>query len=209
MQLILFDIDNTIVNRDKAFLNYVKDLISRYPKAFGDNALEIIIKKDNGGKTKRKDFCTSIVKTFPGLKMTPEQLWEDHKKLPSFVEPDAKIKNMLVRISSKYKTACVTNGSSYMQNKKLFYSGLNNIFPKLFISGELNISKPSKEIFLKALNWAKADPKNTIMIGDSIENDIIPASKLGITTILVSDKPSEHAHHTINSILDAEKIINV
>ncbi len=47
------------------------------------------------------------------------------------------------------------------------------------------IGKPSKEIYRIALDKIGAEPNEVIMVGDQLETDIIPAKKLGLTTVLV------------------------
>ena len=52
-------------------------------------------------------------------------------------------------------------------------------------SAEEGVAKPNKEIFEIALNRAGCKPEHAIMRGDRIDNDIVPAKKLGMKTIWV------------------------
>ncbi len=47
------------------------------------------------------------------------------------------------------------------------------------------IGKPSEEIYRIALEKIGASPSEVIMVGDQLYTDIIPAKKLGLTTVLV------------------------
>ena len=47
------------------------------------------------------------------------------------------------------------------------------------------MAKPDKKIFEMALNRAGCRPEQAMMIGDRIDNDIIPAKKLGMKTIWI------------------------
>ena len=47
------------------------------------------------------------------------------------------------------------------------------------------IGKPSKEIYRIALDKIGVKPHEAIMVGDQLYTDIIPAKKLGLTTVLV------------------------
>ncbi len=47
------------------------------------------------------------------------------------------------------------------------------------------VGKPSEEIYRIALEKIGADPSEVIMVGDQLYTDIIPAKKLGLTTVLV------------------------
>ena len=71
-----------------------------------------------------------------------------------------------------------------MKLKKL---GLENIF-KLYISGETHISKPKDKAFINVLESEGLLADETMMIGDSLYHDILPAKKLGLKTCLVEKK---------------------
>ncbi|MBM3287374.1 MAG: HAD family hydrolase [Candidatus Eisenbacteria bacterium] len=52
------------------------------------------------------------------------------------------------------------------------------------ISEAIGHRKPSPEIYLWALERAGCDPGEAVMVGDRLDNDIAPARRLGIWTIL-------------------------
>ena len=51
--------------------------------------------------------------------------------------------------------------------------------------------KPHREIFEKALEMAGATAEETILIGDSITSDILPAKELGIHPVLIARKKDQ------------------
>lgn len=51
------------------------------------------------------------------------------------------------------------------------------------VSGSLGIKKPDERFFRTILDRAGLAPSEAIMIGDRLDNDIIPAKKLGLRTI--------------------------
>jgi len=50
------------------------------------------------------------------------------------------------------------------------------------------VRKPDLKAFLAVLEKMKADPEEAAMVGDSLENDILPARALGIKPILLDRK---------------------
>lgn len=52
-------------------------------------------------------------------------------------------------------------------------------------SAEEGVTKPDKKIFEIALEKSNCKPVNTVMIGDRIDNDIVPAKMLGMRTIWI------------------------
>ena len=52
-------------------------------------------------------------------------------------------------------------------------------------SAEEGVAKPDLRIFQIALARADCKPEEAIMVGDRIDNDIIPANKIGMTTVWI------------------------
>ena len=55
----------------------------------------------------------------------------------------------------------------------------------LACSAEEGVSKPDPELYAVALKQAGCEPEEAVMIGDRIDNDIIPAKRLGLLTIRI------------------------
>ncbi len=69
------------------------------------------------------------------------------------------------------------------------------------------INKPDRRAYLKALEFASARAEECILIEDSPVN-ILPARKLGMTTVLVGKGlESDGAHNHIQRIADLEKVL--
>jgi putative hydrolase of the HAD superfamily len=82
-----------------------------------------------------------------------------------------------------YKLHLITNGFEDTQHTKLKSSGISQFFIEVITSEGSNSLKPKKEIFDYALQKAKALPHHSIMIGDSVEVDIIGARNAGIDQV--------------------------
>jgi len=76
-------------------------------------------------------------------------------------------------------------------------------------SAEAGCAKPDPKIFTAALEKAGCEPEEAIMIGDRIDNDIIPAKKLGMKTVWVRqgyaiyqtiDDEDKRPDHIVDSI---------
>ncbi len=188
--VLLFDIDNTLINRDFAFSSYIINFIERFPDFFNgtrETLVKKIIEIDNRGLCERSLFIEKMLAMFPKISMTPEELWNDHQHLSDFIKPDKKLQLMLKRLSQKHAMTIVSNGSGITQRRKLKKSGLDQFFKTCFISGEVGYRKPEKEIFQKALFTLGYSPENAVMIGDNPDNDVSGAQKLGIKTIWISE----------------------
>lgn len=99
-----------------------------------------------------------------------------------------------------YQMHIITNGFSEVQRDKLRNCGLAEFFSKIFISEEIQTTKPHRKIFEHALKETNAKKKKSLMIGDSWETDIEGALKFGIDQIMFTNHGLHEVPEGINSI---------
>jgi len=112
-------------------------------------------------------------------------------------------------IDKGYQLHLITNGFEKTQHNKLMYSGLQPFFKEIITSEGSNSLKPNKEIFEFALQRCGAVPSECIMIGDSIEVDILGAMNAGIDQVYVNHvgiEPAIRPTYTVNSLKELEEI---
>lgn len=90
----------------------------------------------------------------------------------------------LKKLNSKYKIGVIANQSLGTADR-LEQFGILKYIELVVASAEEGVAKPNREIFEIALNRAGCRPEQAIMIGDRIDNDIVPAKKFGMKTIWV------------------------
>ena len=90
-----------------------------------------------------------------------------------------------------YQLHLITNGFEKTQHGKLKSSGLDKYFIKVITSEGSNSLKPHKEIFDYAFRKTGASPAESIMIGDTIEVDILGAVNAGIDQVHVNHLTKE------------------
>ncbi len=93
--------------------------------------------------------------------------------------------------AKKYQLHLITNGFEKTQHSKLKYSGLDKYFIEVITSEGSNSLKPHKEIFDYAFKKTGARPEESIMIGDTIEVDILGALNAGIDPVHVNHLTKE------------------
>jgi len=89
------------------------------------------------------------------------------------------------KLARFYRLGLIANQPTQIR-EVLTHRGLWHFFEVTAISEELGVGKPDPAIFLWAIERAKVDPKNALMIGDRIDNDIVPARRLGMSTLWLS-----------------------
>lgn len=109
----------------------------------------------------------------------------------------------------KYQLHLITNGFEKTQHSKLKYSGLGKFFTEVITSEGSNSLKPDKEIFDFAFEKTGASPAESIMLGDSIEVDIIGAMNAGIDQVFINHsdiKTDIRPTYTVTSLKELETI---
>ena len=95
--------------------------------------------------------------------------------------------NVLEYLRDKgYQMHLITNGFEKTQQSKLKSSSLDTFFKEVITSESSNSLKPQKEIFDYALQKAGSTSNQSIMIGDSIEVDIMGAMNAGMDQVHVN-----------------------
>ena len=70
--------------------------------------------------------------------------------------------------------------------------GLSNLFKDVIESSVVGVRKPDPEIFRLGVKALGLESSETIMIGDSEEKDILPATSIGCHTFKIGDRPLSH-----------------
>ncbi|MFL9831871.1 YjjG family noncanonical pyrimidine nucleotidase [Flavobacterium sp. ST-87] len=112
-------------------------------------------------------------------------------------------------LSQKYKLHVITNGFANVQVKKINNAKLNTYFATITNSEMAGVKKPNPIIFEYALDLAKARKESSIMIGDSIDADVLGALDAGIDAIYFNESRQNvtHAVKQINHLLELKNYL--
>ena len=98
-------------------------------------------------------------------------------------------------LRNKYRLHIITNGFTEVQNKKIVNSKIKKYFYSIIDSETVGVKKPNIKIFDYALKVSGAKSKNSLMIGDNLEADILGALNAGFHAIHFNNNneaPHEH-----------------
>jgi putative hydrolase of the HAD superfamily len=119
-------------------------------------------------------------------------------------------KEVLQYLAAKgYELHLLTNGFEKTQHSKLKHSGLTDFFKEVITSEGSNSLKPNKEIFDYAINKTGAILHESIMIGDTLEVDIVGAKNAGMDQVFVNHNKvttEENPTYTVYSLKELEEI---
>lgn len=111
--------------------------------------------------------------------------------------------------NKNYELHLITNGFETVQHSKLKNSGLDHFFGQVITSEGSNSLKPNKEIFEYAFQKAGATAESSIMLGDTLDVDILGAMNVGMDQVFVNHQQVEASispTYTVSSLKELETI---
>lgn len=170
---IFFDIGSTLIDETEAYNHRVRDIIVGTNISFEEfDDVRIALAKQG------LDGNSAAIKHL-GLSKTP---WHSEDEVPY---PDAH--NTLAALRNKgYRLGIIAN-QKLGTAERLESWGLRQYFDVIAASAELGYAKPDKKIFEKAFELAGCIAEESVMVGDRLDNDIIPAKAIGMKTVWVKN----------------------
>ncbi|MFO1443359.1 HAD family hydrolase [Bacillus sp. Bva_UNVM-123] len=177
---MLFDLDDTLLNRDKAVDNMFLIILEKCYEDVKHSVKKEMLRKfkeyDNRGygSNDKAKVLESFFNEFPPKYRLPSNDIQDfwNTNFPQCFSIDQNMINIVNTIKTQVKVAIITNGSTQRQKAKIINTHLNNCFDIIIISEEVGFSKPDKRIFELALNRLNVQPEAALFVGDDIEKDI-------------------------------------
>lgn len=113
-------------------------------------------------------------------------------------------------LKEKYSLHIITNGFEEIQTKKMESSKILHYFNAIITSESVGVKKPNPKVFYHALKVAGAKQENSIMIGDSIEADVLGALNIGVDAIhcnFDNKKNIDYNFKSITSLLELKQYL--
>lgn len=117
------------------------------------------------------------------------------------VTPHPEVDALLHELRKRYRLAAITNG-----NIRLTRQPLAHHFPVAIAAGELLAPKPDPTPFLTALAQLDAVPERTMHVGDSWEEDVLPAQKLGMHAVWISETGDQALPERVTRIAHVKEL---
>lgn len=191
IELIVFDLDDTLIDTQPLYLDKIHRLglkmVSLGFDYYETIRLELEIDKQSIEKegVARHRFPESLVNTYRILCEKKEiepcvSVIEYLRALGySTYAEDADVfptsEPILLRLSEKYKMCILTKGEKDIQFGRLLDSGLIKYFDHSFV-----VMDKTPEMFRLICDFFGTTPQNTMMIGNSLPSDILPALDAGL-----------------------------
>ena len=197
-QILLFDLDNTILDFEKSERESLPRVFERFGFSF-DSDTERLYRSINSrlwsdyekGKIGVSDILDNrFALTMRELgKEVDGKEWDifyrsllsqGHDLMPNAAE-------VLERLSQNHRMFILSNGIGKTQRSRLAMSGTEKYFEDIFTSEELGERKPDIRFFERVAEGIRDfDKKSALMIGDSPSTDIAGGRCFGVDTCLVT-----------------------
>lgn len=167
---LFFDLGSTLIDESECYKNRIDEITSSNSIDRSEFETEVLkCARDNAFaiKTAAKAYGVDV----PPWKCELERLYPDTKAV-------------LQKLAQKYNLGIIANQEAGTKGR-LESWGIRDYFKVIIASTEAGCSKPGLQIFRIALDKAGCKPQNAVMIGDRLDNDIIPVKELGMKTIWV------------------------
>ena len=168
---IFFDVGSTLVDETEAYDHRVREMIEKTHITFSAfDSIRIELAKQGF------DGNSEAIQRL-GLKKTP---WHAEDEKP-FIDVWETLETLKER---GYRLGIIANQAAGTA-QRLDAWGLLTYFDVVAASAELGVAKPDKLIFEKAFEMAGCQPHDSVMVGDRLDNDILPAKALGMRTVWI------------------------
>ena len=122
-----------------------------------------------------------------GLPRSAALLWaaaamNEFHRLRVQVTPHPEAAGLLSALAERYRLAAITNGNIHLKRQPLAAH-----FPVAIAAGELLAPKPDPKPFLTALERLNTVPQRAMHVGDSWNEDVLPAQQLGMHAAWVAE----------------------
>ncbi|MFQ3187494.1 HAD family hydrolase [Marinomonas primoryensis] len=179
---IIFDCDGVIVDTENISNNILKSMLSQYGLELDDATLHAKFT----GFTNQENLANAEKLLGRAL---PENFDDDYRKqfhtiIEANLEPIHGVRNLLNKITTPI--AMATNARRKEMNFKLDKIQLSERFATRFCVDDVENGKPAPDLYLKAAKALNVDPKDCLVIEDSIAG-IMAGKAAGMRVLAFSE----------------------
>jgi putative hydrolase of the HAD superfamily len=226
LPFVFFDLGQTLIDEwdyiayfDQKFLELLNGFGARIDQRNYHAVRDSIIRDRKIGHGSVKELVIEVCKLLspPGYEKVIVSKLEPHIKqgrrdlFKFFKDAEPTLK----AISKHCEMGIIANQSEDVADL-IQKSGFGELFKVRAISFSVKLKKPDFKIFELALEQARRNAGDCIMVGDRLDTDICPANKLGMTTIRTTNSlfalqvPSrvcEHPSYTVTNLSEIPEIL--
>ena len=116
---------------------------------------------------------------------------------------------ILEYLKDKYVLHIITNGFEETQHVKMKHSGIHHYFSEIITSDRAGYKKPDPRIFDFSICLTNATKENSLMIGDSLEADVIGAKEFGMHQVYFNPDELKHTENITYEIRELKELMRI
>ena len=188
IKAVLFDLDETLIQRSGAIRAFIKDQYARFATQLagigeGEYTSRFLDMEKNG--IIGKDIVyPEFVEALGITDVSGDTLLADYRQnYANFASPSpGAVATVRALHNSGMKTGILTNGNVQVQNAKIAALGLRDALETVVISEAVGLKKPDPAIFALACGNLGIAARTTLFVGDNPQVDIVGAAVAGLQT---------------------------
>ena len=189
---ILFDMDDTVFDFQKAQFVSFKYVLAKYDITFSENIYRTycdinhnlwrqfdngVLSKDTVQNERFTRFFNVLGKNINGKQAN--LLYQESLACQSWLVPYAK--DTCMELSKQHTLFIVTNGVGITQKNRFLSSEIAPYFSDILISEDIGVAKPNKAFFYAVFKRiGSIEINKVLLVGDSLTSDIQGANNIGI-----------------------------
>lgn len=176
IRYIFFDIGYTLVNEDNVWIARCKEQAATQEAQLSGITADTLMKDIQAASLSFKPQWKSVTDKYGFTRSAAyrnelEELYADARPV-------------LEKLSKRFSLGIIANQSGDLAERLIKWQ-IDKYFSTVISSDDFGFSKPDERLFTAALERSGCKACNAVMVGDRLDNDILPANRLGFQTVRI------------------------
>lgn len=191
IRAIIFDLDGTLYRNkviERKFAEAAYFTLAKFKKIDQIEARRVVEAK-RAQLSAKKGYRIPYTHTLHSLGV-PTKYW--HKEnvnyfdARDYLKRDRPLAAALCKLESNYELAVVTNNNRTQTERILEALGIKRLFSVIQTFTDCKFLKPDPRVFIKVARKLGVKPGECLSVGDRVDVDLLPSSKIGMKTFQVT-----------------------
>jgi HAD superfamily hydrolase (TIGR01549 family) len=214
IEAIIFDMDGTLYSFDQRKESHF--ISSKFGQTIHDNCVTFLKNEFSLNKEGALQFYQELNERYHGeLSLGLERDYDIDRsryfaetwnlEASEFIEANEELVKMLSLLT--VKTGVLSAAPKIWVDRVLNFLTIRQFFGKAIFTGDPDIRKPNHQAFQQLADFWKIAPEKIVSIGDQETSDILPAKKIGMSTVRIGREIDSTADFLAEDAIQAIAIL--